>query len=200
MAAVLNLCSQVAVLDRGSINYLGISSEGVSHYLKNTTVQSEGEVDLRLHPARRKDCTPILHRARLLDTKGSLRSQFLSGETWQIELDCLLDNPLSDFQIGIGVDDWLHDRIFSLTTLTSGAALAPSTPEFTVTCVVDDLPLVLGQYTLSLSAGTSRAPLLDALDQAVSFQVVASDFFGSGKLPSAKLGRVLVRSKWSIEE
>ncbi|MEW6577698.1 MAG: ABC transporter ATP-binding protein [Chloroflexota bacterium] len=200
MAAVLNLCDRVAVLDRGNVRYLGEANEGVARYVNNMIAQSDGDVDLRMHSARRKGCTPILQRARLLGEDGNVRSQFLSGESWRIEMSCFLDAPLQDFQIGIGVDDWFQSRVFSLTTLTAGAKLAPATHTFKVVCVVDDLPLAPGHYTLSLSAGTSHAPLLDALDHAVTFYVEASDFFGSGKLPSANLGRVLVRSKWSLEE
>ncbi len=200
MGAILNLCSRVAVMERGSIDYLGETSEGVSYYVNKTVTQTAGEVDLQAHPARRKGCTPILQRARLLDENGNVRSQFLSGETWRLELSCVLETPLKDFRIGVGIDDWLQNRVFSLTTDTAGAVLAPATSAFKVVCSVDDLPLGPGHYTLSLSAGTPHAPLLDALDHAVTFHVEASDFFGSGKLPSPQLGRVLVRSKWSIEE
>jgi len=47
-----------------------------------------------------------------------------------------------------------------------------------------------------LSAGTAHNLLIDALPDAVSFDVDTVDYYGSGRSPEAPFGRTLVRSRW----
>jgi lipopolysaccharide transport system ATP-binding protein len=199
MSAIQHLCSQVLVLDGGQIRYIGDTQEGIVRYLTMSSTAEDGEIDLSLHPSRRKGALPILKKIRLLDKNNVAKSQFMCGEPLKIELTC--DPPFALVQphFGIGVDDWVGARVFSLLTRNTSVLLVPSAASFKVVCQINELPLVPGQYTLSLSAGTTHETLLDALDNAVTFRVEAGDFFGSGKLPAANLGRVLVRSEWSVE-
>jgi lipopolysaccharide transport system ATP-binding protein len=199
MSAIQHLCSQVLVLDAGQIRFIGDTQEGIVHYLTMFNTIEDGEMNLSLHPNRRKGAVPILRKIRLLDKNNVAKSQFMSGELVRIELTCDRPSALAQPHFGIGVDDWVGTRIFSLLTRNAGVQLAPSTGSFKVICQINELPLVPGQYTLSLSVGTVHETLLDALDNAVAIRVEAGDFFGSGKLPAANLGRVLVRSEWSVE-
>jgi hypothetical protein len=41
--------------------------------------------------------------------------------------------------------------------------------------------------------------MVDMVEHAITLNVTAGDFFGSGRLPTAAQGRVLIRSKWHIE-
>jgi lipopolysaccharide transport system ATP-binding protein len=199
MSAVQHLCSQVLMLDRGQIRFIGDTQEGIIHYLTMFSTVEDGEMNLSTHPNRRKGAAPILRKIRLLDKNNVAKSQFMCGEMVRIELTCDPPFALAQPHFGIGVDDWVGTRIFSLLTGNAGVQLAPSTGSFKVICQINELSLVPGQYTLSLSAGTVHETLLDALDHVVTFRVEAGDFFGSGKLPPANLGRVLVRSEWSVE-
>ena len=103
-------------------------------------------------------------------------------------------------EFGIGVDDWMGSRIFSITTYFSDSELPSLDRQCRVTCSIDEIPLAPGRYTLSLSAGTSHNPLIDALDNAMSFDIESVDFFGNGRIPDPGLGRVLVRSRWETEK
>ncbi|MFO0180802.1 MAG: hypothetical protein ACK517_03355, partial [bacterium] len=68
-----------------------------------------------------------------------------------------------------------------------------------VRCTIESLPLVPGHYYLSLSAGPPNQVLLDQIEEAVSFEVMGSDFYGNGKSPEAWSGVVAVRSQWLKE-
>ena len=93
----------------------------------------------------------------------------------------------------------MGSRIFSITTYFSGSELPSLEHPCRIICHLDEVPLAPGRYTLSLSAGTSHNPLIDALDSAMSFDVESVDFFGNGRIPDPGLGRVLVRSRWEAQ-
>ena len=67
-------------------------------------------------------------------------------------------------------------------------------------CRLPELPLGPGRYCLTLNAGPRQWVWSDVIDQALWFEVTASDFYGNGKLPNPDWGRFLVRSQWSDDE
>ncbi|MCI0562441.1 MAG: Wzt carbohydrate-binding domain-containing protein, partial [Nitrososphaera sp.] len=95
-----------------------------------------------------------------------------------------------------GVDDNMGTRIFSLATYLSDVELSPLNHTSRVICYLDQLSLAPGRYHLSLSAGTPHNTMIDAIENAVSFEVVADDFFGNGRIMSSGFGKVMVRSHW----
>lgn len=196
MAAVQNLCGQVILLSQGDIGYLGSTNEGIQKYMEYATISHGGDVDLSVHPMRRVGCLPLLNRIRMLDHKDVIRERFLCGEQMKIEFTFDPIIPLSCPQFGIGVDDWMGVRVFSLATYLSNSQLPPLKKACKIICSVEELPLSPGRYTLSLSAGVIGNTLIDALDHAVSFEVEGSDFYGNGSICSGSLGKVLVRSRW----
>lgn len=197
MSSIQKLCPRVVVLNGGEIQYFGPAETGIKQYLDFVSTHCSGDIDLASHPARRPGCTPLLRRVRFLDKEGLVRSCFQSGEMIQIEFAVDPVIPLSNPQFAIGIDDWMGTRIFSVGTYWSEAELPPLHEKAKVVCLIQELPLPPGKYTLSLSAGTPQSRLLDALDSACSFEVEEGDFFRNGKLPSSNLGKVLVRSSWS---
>lgn len=196
MASIQHLCPRVIVLKGGEVLYAGDAQTGIAKYLDESDSSSDGQFDLRGHPARRAGCLPLLRGVRLLDGAGRQKPRFSSGDTMQIELDFDPVTSLQQPEFGIGVDDWLGSRIFSVATYLSSSHLPSLLEPCTVRCTITELPLVPGRYYLSLSAGTRQNHLMDALDSPISFEIEAGDFYSNGQMPQ-KLGRVLIRSEWS---
>jgi lipopolysaccharide transport system ATP-binding protein len=196
MAAIQNLCGRTVVLGHGKIEYDGKTNDGIDRYMATSVVADQGEMDLISHPMRRKGCLPLLKNVRLLCGAGTSKRQFSASEQMKIELTFEPVVPLNDPQFGIGVDDNMGTRIFSMATYLSDVELAPLKQASKVTCFVDQLSLAPGRYNLSLSAGTHHNTLIDAIDNAISFDVVADDFYGNGRVISSGLGKILVRSYW----
>jgi lipopolysaccharide transport system ATP-binding protein len=199
MPTVQHLCEKVLVLERGRATYFGETEGGIRRYSDDSVVPSPAGTDLTHHPNRRAGCTPLIEAVRLTSRQRQPRERFACGETMMIELDINPLVPLAAPQMGIGFDDWMGTRVFSLATYLSSSTLPPVREPCTISCAVADLPLSPGRYSLSLSAGTHENPLIDALDHAVRFEVEAADFFGNGRCPGSSLGKVLVRSQWSRE-
>ncbi|HJT77939.1 MAG TPA: ABC transporter ATP-binding protein [Gemmataceae bacterium] len=205
MAAVLNLCARGIVLQGGEVVYAGNATDAVKCYLENAGTDRGADINLENHPSRRRWCQPYIRGVRLLNRDGLPTDRFLCGEAMTVEVRCDPVKPVADPQIGIGVHDWMGMRIFTVATYLSNSSLPPLEGPSTFRCHVDELPLVPGRYALSFHLGhyhehcldgQEYAGLLDVLDHAVSFEVEPSDFFGTGRIPKAGLGRTLVRSRW----
>mgnify|MGYP001454494134 CR=1 FL=1 len=200
MAAVANLCEAAVILDQGYMKaYLPVS-EAISQYMVSVTRDVAGDVDLRQHPNRRRGASPILQRVRLLDRNGAATHHFNSGDLMTIELTVSPDDVWETPHFGIGVDNSLGIRVFSLITQVLPTPLPSIDKTSKVTCQIEELPLAPGRYSLGLSAGISQENLLDAIDQAVTFHVESGDFFKSGRLTQAGHGDVLVHAKWKVQK
>jgi lipopolysaccharide transport system ATP-binding protein len=196
MAAILHLCHRVVVLAGGRVEYAGPTAEGVKRYMAGVTPPGGGATDLGAHPARRPGCTPLLKAVRLLDARGTPRDRFQCGEGLTVELTYDPVTPLAEPQFGVGVEDCMGKRVFTLATYLSASQMPALDGPCRVRCHLDEVPLVPGRYTLSLAAGTYHNRELDALDHAVTFEVEPDDFFRNGRIPGSTLGTVLVRSRW----
>jgi lipopolysaccharide transport system ATP-binding protein len=198
MAAIENLCGRAVLLDQGRIVFIGDVKDCVTAYMDSGNSFKGADVDLSNHPARGTDSLPLLKRVRLLDKSGDVKERFVSGEPMKIEFTFDPATTLRDPQFGIGINDWMGSRIFSITTYFSDSSLPPLDSQCKVICQIDAIPLAPGRYTLCLSAGTLENLLIDNLEDAVSFDVESVDFYRNGRVPEARFGRVLVRSSWKI--
>ena len=196
MAAVQNLCKRVILIGGGRVEYDGETTAGIDRYMATSIEASYEEVDLVSHPMRKTGCPPLLRAVRLLDGAGASKAQFSPSENVTIELTVEPVVTLNDPYFDIGVDDSMGTRIFSLATYLSDVELSALKRPSRVMCYLDQLSLAPGRYHLSLCAGTRPSAVIDAIENAVSFEVVADDFFGNGRIMPAGFGKVMVRSHW----
>lgn len=196
MAAIENLCSRAILFDQGAIAFNGNVNECITAYMDTGSSTNSSDVDLTSHPARDLGALPLLKRVRLLDKDHNLKDRFVCGEPMKIEFSFERPASLGNPQFGVGVNDWMGARVFSITTYFSDSSLPALNGQSKVVCEIESLPLAPGRYTLSLSMGTLETLLVDNLENAVSFDVESVDFYGNGRVPEASFGRVLVRSRW----
>src|SRR6185369_6693561 len=70
MAAVQHLCNRVIVLESGKISFAGETKEGVNHYFKTVSGESNynpAKVDLMSHQGRSANYKPILQSLEFSD-------------------------------------------------------------------------------------------------------------------------------------
>ncbi|MDZ4817763.1 MAG: ABC transporter ATP-binding protein [Planctomycetota bacterium] len=198
MAAVQNLCQGVILLDQGRVRYVGPTAAGVSQYLSSNSSKHDGFVSLVDHPARAAGGEPLLQSVRFLNADGEQASSFAVGDPFTVEFELDPRTPLRQAEIGIGFNSVTHGRVFSVGTFLSDRVLSDISEPSVIRCQIEQLCLVPGRYSLSLSAGTHGHKLLDNIEDAVYLDVEASDFYGNGTVPMASLGHVAVRSKWEV--
>jgi lipopolysaccharide transport system ATP-binding protein len=200
MAAVRSLCSRAILVHKGEVCSDGPASTVVEEYVKMLASTAGGSIDLSNHPSRGKGCVPVIKGIRFINADGITTDHFGCGQPFTIALDLDPVRPLEQPHFGIGFDDALGQRIFSVATYLSEAILPPVRQPTTVYCKLPGLNVAPGTYILSLSAGSGHERLLDALHSAVAIEITATDYFGNGKLPHPSLGQILVRSQWVLDD
>jgi lipopolysaccharide transport system ATP-binding protein len=196
MATILNLCEKVVLMEKGQLAYFGDCERGVELYADCARAAPESTVDLTDHPRRRAGCKPILAKVSLLNKSGLPTDQLICGEAVAVELTvdprCSCNQP----HFAVGFDDTHGIRILTVATYLSDFVPTNMDKPRRVICRLDQLPLTPGRYCLTLNAGPQENKWTDFIDQAVWFDVIASDFYGNGVIPHPLWGHFLVRSRW----
>jgi lipopolysaccharide transport system ATP-binding protein len=198
MSAVQNLCPKVLLLSRGEIEYSGPTEEGLKYYLLGNRELEEGRIDVSTHSARQSAQAPLVKMVRLLDKGSKQKSIFSSGEKVVFEVTLNPSTHLGQPEIGIGVNDALGGRVFTVATYLSDSKLPSIGSQTKIICEIDELTLAPGDYYLTLSAGNAEKYEMDDLINFASFKVVSSDFYKNGKEILSQRGKMLVRSKWQV--
>jgi lipopolysaccharide transport system ATP-binding protein len=200
MAAILNLCEKVLVLDRGRLAFAGECAAGIEFYTSRSGGRGESDVDLSRHANRRPGARPIYRRIRLCNAAGATASEFGCGEPMTIELDVDPGGGPTNLHFAVGFEDMFGSRLFTVATTLTDSVLPPGGRPRRLACRLDGLPLAPGRYALSLNAGLLHQGDLDVIPQAAWFDVMGADFYGNGRLPTPAQGRLLVRSHWTAIE
>jgi len=194
MPSIQALCSQGVLLTQGAVEFLGAIEDCISRYLGDKYAGS-ADVDLRLHASRQKSCSAQLLRLRLLDSSGTEKYQFEIGETIVMELDVESTSLVNQPQIGIGVNTDLGQRVFTVSTRFLDVQFGRFTGRGRFRCHISNVNLAPGIYRLKLTFGSSMHDT-DVLDNVPGFEIIPSDIFGTGKIPSASQGIIYVHPTW----
>lgn len=195
MAMLTNLCTKAYLLSAGVI----LDRGSPEHVIKSMTSRQQATngavVSLRPegHAAHRP--TPIITAVRLQDESGEPATMFPAGAPMTILVDVEPTSPLLKPHLSITFDDSLGRRLFTVATYLSSSSLSPIDRPARIACEIESVPLAPGSYTLGLAVGVVREHL-DAVPAAISADIIASDFYGNGRNPSADFGSLLVRSAW----
>ena len=199
MAAVESLCTRAVLLRGGRVAAVGSTQEVIEKYLRQVS-GATGEVVLTGHPGRRRTSVPMMSRAILSSEGETGASSVRMGSALEVtvEFQCGA-HPLRPV-LGLVVRSLVGAPVFTVDNrFIPGYRFPEPVSEGTITCSIDQLPLMPGSYMVDLFFGDetrSRDVVLDA----VSFDVVASDVFGSGKLPSQWAGPIYWPASWSLRD
>ena len=196
MGAILALCGKAVLLERGRLVFAGKCSDAVARYARQDDAYVGNQVDLTQHPGRQKGRAGIFRQVRLLDGDGSPLEQLRSGDPLVLEflVSPVAGHPLLNFRVCFETHQGV--TLFNVSTLFSGDGPARIEEPQRVSCRLDTVPLAPGRYRISLHAGAPNYPGLDSILDAIDFEVVGSDFYGSGSMPKAEFGPFVVRSCW----
>jgi len=196
MAAVESLCSRALLLEHGESIAIGETREVLDAYL--SLVTATGAQDLALRK----------------DRQGNGKLRFMSlgvhagddngpgdvvrcGEDLAFAVGYRATQNLKTVSIAIGVYTTSGQLLFLLENEMAGSAWETAPEKGRVSCLVRRLPLAPGQYAINLCCYVNGV-LADWVQSAGSLTVEAGDFFGTGKLPPASHGGLLVDQEWGL--
>jgi lipopolysaccharide transport system ATP-binding protein len=197
MASIKQLCSKILILENGQSIFEGAVNDGVNFYLSRSKPNSTCFI------SKRKDRNGgdnfRFQDLKILDKYHNEQRNLLSGEEYFFNIVYSVKSNIDGVNIRLLFTDnkgdirFLCNNKFSSTTYN----LSP-TDNGKLTCIVPNFPLPNGNYTIQLSC-FSIDGVKDDIENALDFEVVGGDFFGTGKEQISKEG-VLVKNYFKNEQ
>jgi len=189
--AVERLCDRAVLLREGRVAFDGPAREAIAHYRR---LLAEERSPDELTGGLREWGTgeAVIRAARLLDSEGDERRQFVSGETFVVEFVVAAEPEVEPPLLSLELRDNDGVVVAGLTQATAELGWSGRGGEHTLRFEVDRLPLAEGRFHLRTTlVGSDGERLLHTLDDAASFLV-----FPAG----TESGTVLLSGRWSMEE
>jgi lipopolysaccharide transport system ATP-binding protein len=197
MAGVQSLCQTGVLLVQGKVTQRGLVDEVVRGYAAGSLANRLPNI--ATFPGRQPKSEALIQRAMLLDQHGTEMSALPLGAALTIRLCLSSPRRISRPIFGIGIDNYLGQRIVSfnseMNTLLDVAEISRPT---VVDCVIPCLPLAPGDYRVKLVVRESGTDL-DIIEDALAFTVEATDWFGTGRLPHSSQGTTVCKANWEIK-
>jgi lipopolysaccharide transport system ATP-binding protein len=202
MPTVESLCQRGIVLMQGKMVFSGTAKDAVQHYLNSLSgLRPEGNrhiVDLKGSPQRRSPMGELLQRIELYtDGDQPLYGGLPIGGQLKVHVHFNLEKPTSSFNVGLGFNNGLGQRIFTAHSLFEpqrdhGECVGPQV----FICDIPSLTLTPGDYLVRvwLDVGNAEA---DLISDALQITVYESDYYGTGKVPWN--GAVVLQQRWHLD-
>ena len=198
LPSIEKLCQRVIVIDGGQLVMQGDPVTCIAAYLGAHAEPSSG-VDLASVPRLDPRLVPVYTHLELRATDGTPVSAVGSGEPLEFHLSYAAADEIQSPSFGIIVSNGMGMPLFFLQTRTQHGLWETAPASGRVVCRLDEVPLVPGEYLLTIGCMTGERQL-DLLEHVASFRVEPRDFFDSGYLPHPLNGPVLIRSQWDLRE
>jgi len=202
MAAVEHLCNKVFLVQNGEITFSGNAKEGIDRYFVSVAGEAEGSdgkpVDLTLASGRPKQVRSLLKRLELFNGDGKpLCGNIQIGGTLNARVSFRLENPSAAFDIILGIDNHLGQRVFTASSeFQPGRSEQVRRDDQTMICEIPNLLLVPGEYKIKVVLNLNGRAA-DWVENATRIKVVESDYYKSGKVP--RTGLIVLDQHWSLE-
>ena len=199
MAAVEALCNRCLYFVDGGLKDEGTPRDLIARYLSSDAAPVSPAVSLDPHPGRRPGCEPIMRQVSLVEQDDGFVSSVRMGGTLSLKVDYRCENSAIAPVLGLVLKNSYGLPVFGINNrIVRGYQFEEPSTAGTVTCRVQDLPLMPGRYSVDLFFGDAYRDC-DVVNDALSFEVVAADVFGNGRLPDAECGPVFWPASWTYQ-
>ena len=193
MAAVENLCGRSILLRFGKVVADSVPSEAIAEYLSSFSA-IPGDVDLE-SIKRDPGLVPVIQRLDFLDQTGRQVRAVQVGAPVTVRIHYKHSEPIKRPYFGLIFETMGGVKVFWVQSRLQGGDLPDLPAVGVVVCHIPSLPLVPGVYFIQPGCGTGTTQL-DLVPRVCQLQVTEADVFGTGRLPNAAQGLVVVDAAW----
>lgn len=193
MASVQNLCSRGILLENGKISYEGSVDKTINKYLqvKNTFTD--------ISKKKRKGNGLIkITKIEIVNSNENIINDVYSGQDIKIILhysNQLKDTAALNLIPSIIITNSTGVNLILHHSRLNGLVFNNLSESGVFSINIKKLPLVPALYNISYSL-LSFGEYLDGMDDAISFQVIDGDFYGSGEVPPSSHSLFLLDAEW----
>jgi lipopolysaccharide transport system ATP-binding protein len=198
MAAIRSLCNRCIYLSKGAVRADGDTADSLQRFLNDAGHAHYSSQDLTEAQGRTPRSQKLMTRVELRDAHGAAMASIQSGSPLAILVEFSECRTPFKPVLGVVVRDQYGTALFGINNrIVPGYAFHHTHRSGTIICILDALPLAPGLYSVDLYLGNEISDLDVVLD-AIRFQVIASDYFQSGKLPPPEAGPFLLSARWDL--
>jgi lipopolysaccharide transport system ATP-binding protein len=197
MATLESLCTHGILLDKGRLLHAGTLKETIAEYqqmIRPEHIPQETIVPQRVDYGSRYE---HVRAADLLDDSGCSTRRVAVGERLTVRIWLDMPIPLEGVVLVVWVDSSFGNCILTLKTPRTGRSFERLHGKCALTCVVDSIPLMPGEYILNFGLWKG-AGYIDLVDGNITFTVQNSDTFGDGWGAHAT-GVCVAPSRWRLD-
>jgi homopolymeric O-antigen transport system ATP-binding protein len=198
IAALESLCGRCILIEHGRVQAQGDTRSILTQYCEDNEEDGAGFRDLTEHRGRTPSSEPIMSQVTLSDGERSPISGIRTGSSLSIRVD--FDCKGSPIQpvLGAVIKTDLGAPLFGVDNrFIPGFEFDTVKSRSTITCHLEDLPLMPGTYLIDLYFGNESRDL-DVIQDAIAFEVLPTDVFGSGRLPPRGSGPIVWPASWEL--
>lgn len=197
MAAVENLCNRAILLRLGEVVADCMPSKAIAEYLGSFgTPPGHGQLATI---ERDPGLVPVIQRLDFLDQTQRQVSAVQVGAPVTVRIHYQHYEPIKRPYFGLIFETVAGLKVFWVQSRLQMGDLPDLPATGVVVCRIPRLPLVPGVYFIQPGCGTGTTQL-DAVPRACHLEVTEADVFGTGRLPNASQGLVVVDATWEVDE
>jgi homopolymeric O-antigen transport system ATP-binding protein len=197
MGAIASLCSRVLVVEQGRIVFDDVPDIAVAGYLKGISGNSSLVLGDRID--REGNQKFRFARMTILDRFGQAVDTLPAGEDVTLEFDYeLAAGTIKDVAFAVNFLDAFGRMLFVCSTRTVNSTFREIQPGRRVRCIVPNLPLAPGIYSITVICKENGYTLADKIDSAAELTITSGDFFGTGKVTPPDAGPFMVKHSWEL--
>jgi lipopolysaccharide transport system ATP-binding protein len=197
MDAVASLCTQVLLVKDGTVTHPVPPDEGVKQYL---ALSNEGaDLPLRLKPrTQHKPRLPVFTGLKVITDSGHDRV-IGSGGRVRFEIEVSDAEDIAKATCGVAIVNGRGQRVAFFHTWYHCDFQFAGSQKAKLVCDVPSLPVVPGSYGIEL-VFADEDKVIEKVERADRLDVVYADLLGTGRLPNASQGYVVLPARWEHEE
>lgn len=202
MSVIQSLCQRVLLIENGRLTFDGDTSAGVRQYIQSQETELLHRSSIS---ALSDDGDDFRFMALTLKSShGEQVTTVSTGDVLSIVFSYIKRDRCPGLEIVMSIYDELGIAVCNFSTrltkkrfsgdgvdaeqLTTGSAGVQA-----LTCTIDRVPLLPGRYRINILA-RNGPDCLQYIADAMKFDVISGDYFGTGKLP--EIGAVAVDHHW----
>ena len=200
MAAITALCTKAMVLSQGSIDFpIGDVSAAVDHYLRRVTEITKSKLSQRTD--RQGEGGIRITNFAVFDRAGNEQEYLATGQEvdFRIYCECKAGVLTRNVVAAIGITSAVGGFVGLLSNQLTDEILDRSAERGVFSCRLKKLPLAPGSYTLNLMVRQNDI-IQDWVQEAVNIVVEPGDFYGTGRMPPASHGGILIEQHWTADQ
>ena len=199
MGAIESLCEDCFLIENGQLRSQGKSSNIIDEYLNRLKIISnEKEINYRFD--RTGAQLAKISKLYIIDEKGRRTNNLISGQLFSFKIEVINKSleKLENFNINLAIYNNQGRFITELNNrLVKNNFTVVDNSVAKLSCIINKNPFMRGEFFVEIALFVNDI-FCDRVQNALCFNVLEGDYFGSGNMRGNKRQGIFIDQEWKI--